>query len=460
MKSQNSYKPKIYLLYLLYWLCIWTLTAQSDPIQLPDWLEISGDIRFRFEAFDGEDLNDDATDALGPNVLGENDEWFLTRLRLRADAHLTGNIRVFTELTDARIFEDQSHQGDFRGTQNNWESDRFDLFQGYVDLKLQAGNHLIFGRQVLSFGSQKFMGEYDYWNTPFSFDAIRLQLRRSNWDLDLFMGQNAVNDDGNFNDSDDSFSGLPRLPELGRFDDDTIYGAYWIYRGWRRTRLDLFSFLQDNGNQKSQVYTLGFRSYGQLPEFLDYEVEFMIQPGGKVRDRDHFGWTLSAELGRIFPQHRWTPRLLMGYDFATGDRDPLDDKSDAFDVTYADDYTQLGNQEFFTRRNLHAIRTGLQASFSKEILGSVEFHSFWVAHDDDRWFGRYQQFVRAEKGRKADNHIGMELDFQLRFPIFVFGNKISAVIRYSHFLSGDFVKDANGVADDAHEVAITFKHSF
>ena len=451
----------VYLLgCLLYCIGLRTLAAQDEKRRLPAWLEISGDIRVRFEAFDGEDLNDTVTDALGTNVIGENDEWFLTRLRLRVDAHLTGNIRVFAELTDARIFEDQSHRGDFRGTQNNWETDRFDLFQGYVDLKLQVGNHLLLGRQVLSFGSQKFMGEYDYWNTPYSFDAARLQVRRRNWDLNIFIGQNAVNDDGNFNDSDDSFSGLPGLPVLGTFDDDTMYGAYWTYGGWRYTRLDLFSFLRDNDNQKSQVYTLGVRSYGQLPNSYDYDLELMIQPGGEFWDRDHFAWTISAELGHTFSHYSWAPRLVAGYDFATGDRDPLDDKSDAFDVTYADDYTQLGNQEFFTRRNLHAVRMGLHANFFKQVLGSVEFHSFWVAHDDDLWFGRYQQFIRAEKGRNANNHIGIELDFLLNIPMVVFGQEVDALVRYSYFFSGNFVNDANGTADDANEVAIVLKYNY
>ena len=439
---------------------LWILVPESMAVELPEWLEISGEIRIRFEAFDGEDLDDTASDALGPNVIGENDEWILTRLRLRADAHLTGSIRLFAELADARLFEEQFHQSDFPSTRNNWEQDRLDLFQGYLDLKLQAGAHLIAGRQVLSFGSQKFMGEYDWWNTPFSFDAIRLQLRQSNWDLEVFVGQNAVNDDGNLNDTDDSFSGLPGRPGLGTFDDDTMYGAYWVYQGWKRTHLDLYTFLRDNDNQDSRVYTLGARSLGQFQKSYDYELEFMIQPAGRNRGRDHFAWTLSAEVGRTLWDLSGIPRLFVGYDFASGDEDPSDGKSDAFDVAYADDFSQLGKQEFFTRRNLHAAKVGLEANTQSRIQSSVVFHSFWVDQDDDRWFGRYQPFVPAEKGRDADNHIGMELDFELRFPLDIFGHEINTLIRYSHFFAGDFVQDANGVADDAHEIVLNVHYNF
>lgn len=72
-------------------LLLLALTADTQPVNLSDWLHIGGDIRVRLDGCDGEDLNDRVHDALGgKRVMGENDEVILTRVRLQVDARRYG----------------------------------------------------------------------------------------------------------------------------------------------------------------------------------------------------------------------------------------------------------------------------------------------------------------------------------------------------------------------------------
>lgn len=439
----------------LFAICACQQLLWAEPAALPDWLQLGGDLRIRLEAFDGEDLNDRAHDGLGRNnVIGENDEWILTRLRLHANAHLADRLRMYVELTDARLFEDQYHRSERPGTRRNWEQDRLDLFQGYFDVKLDPGLHLVLGRQVLKYGSQRYMGEYDWWNTPFSFDAVTVQVRRSAWDVDLVVGQNAVNDDRNFNDSDDSFTG-----RFGTLDDNTMYGLYGVRHNEQGIDLDMYTFYQDNDNEDTHVCTVGGRLYGPVRDVWDFETELMVQPGSEVEGRDHFAWTASGEVGRTFPGNRWSPRVFLGYDYATGDRDPRDRDSDGFKVYYADDYSHLGHQEFFQRTNLHAAHAGVESRFWNSVQCTLELFSYWTAEDDDSWVGRYQTFV-ISGSRHASNHIGTATDVTVSFPIQVCGRDVNTLLRYSRFFAGEFVEDVKGVADDADEAALMFQYFF
>jgi hypothetical protein len=94
------------------------------------------------------------------------------------------------------------------------------------------------------------------------------------------------------------------------------------------------------------------------------------------------------------------------------------------------------------------------------IAGIVEFHSFWVDQEDDMWFGACQPFAVGSADRDADNHIDPELDINTSFPIRVFEQDIDVLLGYSHFFVGQFVEDANGVADDADEAIIMLTYEF
>ncbi len=427
----------------------------AEELALPRWLVVSGDLRLRLEAFDGEDFNDRVHDGLpepfGEPVIGQNDEWILTRARLRLDAQPADWVRGFLELTDARLFEDQEHYDQYPGTAGNWEADTLDIWQGFLDFKLRPGAHLKVGRQTLNYGAGRVLSEYDWWNAGYSFDAARLQLRRPGWDVDLFTAQYAVNDNHNFNDTDDS--------DPGTRDDYTLYGAYATYHGWDYTSLDLYFIYFDNDHAQTHVPHVGSRLYGNLGERWDYDLEGILQPGGEVSGRDLFAWSVAAQLGYTFTQCERAPRVFAGYDFATGDRNPKDNQADGFFTFFADNYSLLGNQEFVMRRNLHAAKAGAQSRLWGKLSSGFTWRSFWTAQDEDQWYGMYHQFVLSRRGRSVDNHMGDEVDVYLTYPIPVMGREVNAVLRYSHFFAGDLVKDVYGQADDADE-AILMLHYF
>ena len=428
---------------------------------LPDWLLINGELRLRFEAFEGEDFDDTEDDpAERSGVIGENDEWLLTRLHLNIDAHVNEYLRLYLTLASAHLFEDEHHESTRPSTRWNWEQDRLDIFEAYADLKLQPGIHLKLGRQVLQYGSGRYLAEYDYWNVANSFNAVRLQVRRRTWEFDAVVAQYVVTDDGNLNDTDDSYSGRAGRIHSGTWDDDTIYGAFVTWPDATGTTLELYGFARENANQDSHVYTLGTRVYGMAGIGWDYEAELMVQPGDERYALDHRAWAATAVCGYTWYNRRHAPRLFAGYDYASGDKNVTDTDNEGFDQVYDDGFTHLGYQEFFRRYNLHAVHAGMESHWPHGIVFVATLHSFWVDNDDDQWKNWYRRVVRAEDDRDADNHIGTELDLTLSMPLRIHDRDLDILARYSHFFSGQFVEDANGVADDAHEITVTITHEF
>ncbi len=444
----------------------WVIPGEIMALPLAphyDRIAIEGDFRLRWDHFSGEDLNDKVRNALGTaSASSEKDDWILTRLRLRLTIHPNNYLRIFTELSDARVNGDDSHPSDFPGTRRNWEQDRLDLYQGYIDFKLFGGSHFIVGRQLLAFGSQLLLSHNDWWNTPYTFDALRLSIRHEVTTIDFFIGQNVINDDKNFNTVDDAYSGLPARRFLGTFDDYTVYGAYLTQEINSGHAFDFYAILADNSNEQTHITTFGSRWHGIYQQHWDYDLEVIFQPGNEYRGLDHRAWSAAVECGRSFPTIMFQPRWFCGYDYASGDKNPLDASNQAFIALYPDNYSQLGHQEFFNRQNLHAFHTGIETLIAKKITTTINVRGYWVDQDDDGWGGYYNSFRAAKKGQNADNHIGTALEFKVECPWHILDYKLVTAIMYNHFFAGDFVADTqvNQVADDADELILMMQFNF
>jgi Alginate export len=147
-----------------------------------------------------------------------------------------------------------------------------------------------------------------------------------------------------------------------------------------------------------QLYTPGFRLYRPAQKSrIDYEWESIFQFGTSraspaatdTRDLDHFAHFHHVEVGYSFSAP-WSPRLILAYDYASGDTNPNDGAQGRFDPLFGAtvfDFSPTGIHRPFVRSNI----TGPGVIFSihphKLISTYIHYRAFWLASDTDVWAG-------------------------------------------------------------------------
>ena len=179
-----------------------SIAAEADK-ELPDWLQVGGLYRARFEGF------------LGRNFThGENDIHFLNRLRFDLTVRATRWMRFVLEGQDSRTYFNRSvpNAPPF--------ANPMDLRLGYLQLgdSDQSPVSLRAGRQDLNFGEQRLLGNFNWINVGRSFDAVRLTLRHNRYRLDAFASSVVIPTSTGFdrpqtgNNLHGLYAGIEKLP--------------------------------------------------------------------------------------------------------------------------------------------------------------------------------------------------------------------------------------------------------
>lgn len=288
-----------------------------DALRLPDWLDVAVDHRTRFEFLD---------DPWRPGE-SQKQTQIVQRDRLRLGVDAPGGIRFLGEFQDARVFNDRPN--DFVQS----EVDHLDVLQLFVSTTrkdlfgkgLRVDAHA--GRMTIDVASRRLVARNDFRNTVNAFDGVHLQLGSDDrkWRVrGFYTFPVAIRDSDLMNNRPSTrrrFWGLA-------FEDQR---NPWL-------QLDAYSLgLNDlPGNRSYRTY--GLRVHRKpVPAQLDYEGEVAAQLGDRWTAaqgvRDQSAWMVHAELGYTFGI-AWSPRLAAQFDYASGNDDPSDDDSHAFDPLF------------------------------------------------------------------------------------------------------------------------------
>jgi hypothetical protein len=199
------------------------------------------------------------------------------------------------------------------------------------------------------------------------------------------------------------------LENKAAFDKETLDRIFWgvffatpnLPRG-SQGEFYLFGLHEDDTpdflTRNRQLYTPGFRFY--LPPQkgqLDYEWESILQWGtsratplpSDTQDLDHFAHFHHIEVGYSFSAS-WSPRLILAFDYASGDDDPNDGTQGRFDPLFGAtvfDFSPTGIHRPFIRSNI----TGPGVIFSihphRLVSTYIHYRAFWLASNTDLWAG-------------------------------------------------------------------------
>lgn len=417
--------------------------------RLPDWIGLDLQLRHRYEWRSDFDFSEATHD---------NDGFHLWQTRLGITLKPTKFLKLFYELQDARISDDSTRGSkatfeDWMDTRQLWLSAQWDQAETPIWGVNKAS--FKFGRQELSFGSQRLVGPVNWSNVGQSFDAGRLsfQFGQPKLSIDAFGGDKAsIKSPRQANDLFDGSS------------HDRLSGYYAVYAGIEGLVLDQYFLNRDTsgktvsfgqvGDGEVDDYTIGLRAKGKLSQSpIDYEFEIARQFGDSGQlDVDASMAVLIV--GYTF-KHAWKPRLGFEFDYASGDSDRNDGKRKTFDNLFPTNHLFYGYMDFVSLQNINNYRFQINAFPHKKLELEANLHVVYLDTAKDNLYGA-NQLVKRATAPGADRHVGNEIDLLAKYKICDYA---VTWLGYSHFFSGSFLDDT-GSSSDADFVYVQTTLSF
>lgn len=410
----------------------------DDALGTPDWLTIYGQDVTRYQSLDAQ---------FRPGKVG-SDQILLNRIVLTAEA----NADPFTfavEGIDSRQW--LADTGSVISTSN---VDTLDIAQAYIaftakDL-IQDGSTLTVkvGRETLNLGSRRLVARPNFRLTMNSFDGVDVHWKTSGGaSLRLFYFHPVIRQPG---------AAAVLLDNEAELDTSTgnlqLFGAFaemaelplgsrleFYYMGLQEEDSDF----RPTANRS--LHTPGFRWFRKAKSGeIDFEVETVLQIGesrsstssSNTTDLDHRAYFQHLALGYTFDMP-WSPRIVLEYDYASGDEDPNDGENGRFDTLYGVARPDFGPTCLYNataRANVSS--PGYHLTFKPTKRFDVMFAErlFWLASDKDSWAG-----VRDTTGNSGD-FVGHQVEIRLKFDA-IPGN-LNIETGAAYLMAGEFMDNA------------------
>jgi hypothetical protein len=396
-----------------------------------------------------------------------DDTWLLTRLRLGLKGKLTDDLSLHAQVQDAReLGSDRPGVPYILGAEGD---DPLDLRQLYVDFK--AGDTTVrAGRQLLAFGDERLVGPLEWNNLARSFDAVRVTWPKLGGGVDAFVGSVVqiqptarTGWHANHSSTGDIFAGV-----YSRFvAHETLKVEPYAF--WRHKKDDTLYSVPGAGTARpydvpQKVATLGLRWAGGPPEKLDgfdYDGELVWQTG-ESRGRQpvgtalvfpgpawigHDAWALHAGVGFTTKAPGLPLRLYGEFNYATGDRNPADTKTQSFLNLFPTNHKFYGGMDVFAWKNMREFAVTAAATFSKQTKARLEHHLFDLANTNDTWFrANAVTPVRAltPAARAASGRAGQETDLVVSHTV---NARLTFDLGFSYFAAGRYLAQTGGASD-------------
>ena len=426
---------------MLAMLCVGVTHAQggsSSPesaTETPDRISISGSFRLRYESM-GHTYR-----LIGPS----QDELLVSRLLLHARVNGERFYGGF-EFQDSRAWLDETLTPVGTDDVNVLEPLRAYVGHRNDVVDIQAG------RMTMDVGSRRFIARNRTRNTINGFTGVRAtwsQQEGATWDAFLTM----------------PVARLPNNLERDRlrnnkFDLDQEHGERILW-GLHVSDLKISSRFD------SEVYVIGIREKDRpsLPtrnrDFVTlgarahhsgdtwaYEWEAAFQHGKNrasilptdTTDLDHRAWFTHMEVSRGLPGD-WKPRVILRFDYASGDDDPDDDEFNRFDTLYGARRWEFGPTGLYgplARSNILSPGVALRSKPGPSTDLRIDYRPAWLASKRD--------FMPTAALRDRDglsgSFIGHQVD--LRWRWWSESRNLTVDFSAAYLWKGEFLKSAPG----------------
>lgn len=413
-------------------------TPTDAPAQPPP-VEVHGEVRARGEGLSEIDLDPKTTTTGAKWGDGER---LLLRTRFGIEGRPTSNLSLFAQVQDARIFGQESTTA--TGLEN------LDLRQGWVEVHDVEGIPVALrvGRMELVYGDQRLLGSFGWDNVGRSFDAIQARAQLGEISVDGFFARLHADPRG----------------DIARTLGDDLVGVYGSWRHGEKLTLDAYVLgLYDRGGTQVeedgtvterlpgggdlQLYTPGIRVDARPVDGVHLNGEFAGQVGTRGA-LDVAAWALHASADYTFAVAT-APRVLVGYDRASGDKDPTDKKWGTFENLFPTNHDKYGLMDLAGWKNLSDAYVGAGFNPVAPVALNATVHLLARAESSDTFY-RANGTPLREKAVALEtdaNDVGTELDLTATWAV---TKGFGILAGYSQLWSGGFLDEtsASGEAPD------------
>ena len=358
--------------------------------KLPKWIDFQGEERFRYEAYDNNNLK-----------LGANDSYILNRFRFQVDLHATNWLRLTAQVQDAR----SGFQNAPIGPPNTV---RWDLKLAYAEI----GNpeklwySLRVGRQLINYNNT-IIGNSEWRDQARSYDAAVLNLNAKREHLGVFAASVVV---------PQAYGVSPHQ------EGNNIYGAYGRlddFAGkhsniepfvlWRVQPAEVVEPAAAKTTGKENEKAIGLRLKAQPHAAFDYTGEFIYETG-KVGKQNIGAFATQEGAAYQFLNAAARPRVFAQYDYASGNGNPAQNATHStFDTIYPTAHDRFGITDLFGFQNIESVRAGTTIEPHRRLTFTVQGLDFWAASALDSIYNTSGAAIVNNKTNHG-RHVGAELD--------------------------------------------------
>jgi hypothetical protein len=393
--------------------------AQTRFKAFPTWLEVHAEQRTRFESADHR---------YRPGEIG-GDEMiaFRTRAQVRVTTdHLFG----IAEVQDSRVGMTDSASTITSRAVFNTQMAQLSAGVRWRDLgRAKLALQVEVGRFSRDYGTGRLISRLIYANTTYIQDGVVAGLRSKNWTVQGLALRPVTY----------TYPNIERDP---RFDRARFGGVYATSTRQPKASFDLYFLHLNDGSTspaatRRRLETPGVRVFGAFgpSNRIEYEAESATQ-WGQVGVLTHRAWFEHVQAGYAWPTVKFRPRLLGLFDYATGDADPTDQRSGAFDTLYGRVRFEFGPTSFYGlagRSNLRSPGVWLILRPSQSTELSVQQRWLTLANARDRW----RPIGVGDPTGAAGSDLGRQLEVRFRYRWRQFVDFDGGM---AHFTEGDFVR--------------------
>ncbi len=388
----------------------------KHALHLPKWLDLALEHRTRFETYDHPWRSS--------QPLGRTDSQIQQRSRLRFGLN-SEILKFLFEGQDSRVHLDDANSFVDTGIENTTDILQLMISATAPNLfgtGLRTDLHL--GRMTMDIGGRRLITRNAFRNTTNAFDGIHWQLAQSEtWRIRAFLVEPVLRDERG-------------LDEQSR--RSVFWGTYIESSPLAWLSLNAYYFgLNDQRSSSISAQrtfsTLGIRLYknSEIRQF-DYEIETVWQTG-KRGNIDHFAHFQHINLGYTF-DFPWSPRLLIHYDYASGDRDSKDSQDSAFDTLFGgrrSEYIPTGNFGPFFRSNISSPGWRLIFVPAESWKLQVKHRIWYLATARGAFAG---SGLRDTSGRSG-KFLGHDVELQAQWKV---NQNVEFDAGYDHWFKGNY----------------------
>jgi hypothetical protein len=397
------------------------MPLQVLDASLPAWLQFNGQYRNRVEQ------------AGHIGFKPGSDVYDLSQLRLSVAIQPVTWFRIVGEAQDSAI-SFNSRIASAPPYQNRW-----DVRQAFVEFGSDRSGWIdaIVGREMLSFGDERFVGPANWLNNPRTFDVARVDLHHPGFRTSIFASSVVVARDGVI---DHHLQGNNFYGIYNTFDKLVPKAEIDPYVFWRVAPANVT--LSENGGRGAlNEVTTGFRAAGKLPLSFDYNVEMAVQRGS-LGPYSIQSWAGHWALGYRFTS-RGTPRVYLETNHASGTKSQTGPNWGTFDQLYASAHDKMDFADQVGFRNIHQVRTGVEVKIAKSWTLTSTYEAFWRASRQDGLYTASGALTVPASPGTSGRFVGQEANIM---AVYDWRKAVEFGLGYGHLFPGRFLQSAGRTA--------------